>query len=152
MKSKEMEVIVPFGRGIAGSVAETKQSINIKDAYSVSGKYHSNSFNHTEHEMQSLTFCLPSKEHNIKRDFNLYTNCSQCAGCENSKGNFMFLTWYPLLRCFLYNIISNIIQCSLSGYSCNLAKRQGYKIECLSRPEVSNNDAPHITWSVTKVK
>ncbi|OQV25950.1 cGMP-specific 3',5'-cyclic phosphodiesterase [Hypsibius exemplaris] len=34
MKSKEMEVIVPFGRGIAGSVAETKQSINIKDAYS----------------------------------------------------------------------------------------------------------------------
>ena len=35
MKSKEMEVIVPFGRGIAGSVAETKQSINIKDAYSV---------------------------------------------------------------------------------------------------------------------
>ncbi|GAU92146.1 hypothetical protein RvY_04264-2 [Ramazzottius varieornatus] len=34
MKSKEMEIIVPFGRGIAGSVAETKQSINIRDAYS----------------------------------------------------------------------------------------------------------------------
>ncbi|XP_055337705.1 cGMP-specific 3',5'-cyclic phosphodiesterase-like, partial [Paramacrobiotus metropolitanus] len=34
IKSKETEVIVPFGKGIVGSVAETKQSINIKDAYS----------------------------------------------------------------------------------------------------------------------
>lgn len=36
LHSEEQQIRVPFGRGIAGTVAETKRPINIKDAYEVS--------------------------------------------------------------------------------------------------------------------
>lgn len=32
-RAKAEEIIIPFGVGIAGMVAETKETINIKDAY-----------------------------------------------------------------------------------------------------------------------
>ena len=32
-KTRSEEIIIPFGVGIAGSVAQTKETINIKDAY-----------------------------------------------------------------------------------------------------------------------
>ena len=36
LHTEETEIRIPFGKGIAGTVALTKQSINIKDAYEVS--------------------------------------------------------------------------------------------------------------------
>ena len=38
LHSEEMEIKVPFGKGIAGAVAQSKELINIKDAYEVSYK------------------------------------------------------------------------------------------------------------------
>jgi len=34
-KAKEEEIQIPFGVGVAGTVAETKQVVNIKNAYQV---------------------------------------------------------------------------------------------------------------------
>ena len=38
-RTNENEIKVPFGKGIAGAVAETKEPINIIDAYDVSTKH-----------------------------------------------------------------------------------------------------------------
>lgn len=34
-KAKEEEIQIPFGVGVAGTVAETKEVVNIKNAYQV---------------------------------------------------------------------------------------------------------------------
>jgi len=34
-KAKEEEIQIPFGVGVAGTVAETKQVVNIRNAYQV---------------------------------------------------------------------------------------------------------------------
>jgi putative methionine-R-sulfoxide reductase with GAF domain len=35
LHTEETEIKVPFGRGIAGCVAETKETVNIQEAYEV---------------------------------------------------------------------------------------------------------------------
>jgi putative methionine-R-sulfoxide reductase with GAF domain len=37
LHTEETEIKVPFGRGIAGCVAETKETVNIQEAYEVDG-------------------------------------------------------------------------------------------------------------------
>lgn len=55
LHTEDTEIKVPFGRGIAGAVAETKEIINIKDAYQV-GKAHISNMMHRPYPHPSSFF------------------------------------------------------------------------------------------------